>query len=118
MLVNIECSCGQPYEFEVEPVDGQMPVEVRCPTCGADGTELANAFIARELSKPEAALSTASASDASPISLNPTSSALPAGASPSPGSSPLRAGRSHTNQASLLSGMLGAVGGGLLGMMG
>src|SRR5215216_4592192 len=45
--ITIECSCGQPYTFEVEPVDGQMPGTVACPTCGVDGTEAANSFIAQ-----------------------------------------------------------------------
>ena len=42
MKIVVECSCQVPYEFEIEPVDGQMPGTVACPTCGADGTEYAN----------------------------------------------------------------------------
>ena len=47
VAVKIECGCGQHYAFNVEPVDGQMTSTVACPTCGADGTAAANAFIAQ-----------------------------------------------------------------------
>jgi hypothetical protein len=47
--IKIQCGCGQRYAFDVEPVDGQMPTAVACPTCGADGTEVANEIIARNL---------------------------------------------------------------------
>jgi hypothetical protein len=52
MKVNVECPCGQPYEFDVEPENGRMPVTVSCPTCGADGTDLANAFLAKHVAAP------------------------------------------------------------------
>ncbi len=45
MQVKIPCSCGTRYAFDVEPVNGRMPVRVNCPTCGADGTDAANAII-------------------------------------------------------------------------
>lgn len=45
MDIRVECSCGQAYEFPVEPVNNAMPCAVACPACGADGTEIANAFI-------------------------------------------------------------------------
>jgi hypothetical protein len=45
MNIKIECACGARFAFDVEPVDGQMPVEVQCPECGADGTAKANEFI-------------------------------------------------------------------------
>jgi hypothetical protein len=50
MEIKIECFCGQHYKFDVEPENGQMPVEVACPGCGADGTEAANHFIRQALS--------------------------------------------------------------------
>ena len=37
MEIRIECSCGTPYAFEVEPVGGRMPTTVQCPSCGVDG---------------------------------------------------------------------------------
>jgi len=49
MSVKVQCSCGQRYEFEVEPVAGRMPTPVTCPSCGADGTDAANASIAQTL---------------------------------------------------------------------
>ena len=36
--IKIICQCGQKYAFDVQPVDGQMPVSVNCPACGRDGT--------------------------------------------------------------------------------
>jgi hypothetical protein len=51
MPVRIQCSCGQLYEFEVEPVAGRMPHLVACPACGVDGTEAANASIAQTLAE-------------------------------------------------------------------
>ena len=42
MEIKVHCSCGTRFAFEVEPVHGRMPVRVKCPGCGADGTDLAN----------------------------------------------------------------------------
>ena len=47
--VKIVCVCGQKYAFEVQPVDGAMPVPVNCPVCKRDGTEQANQIIAKIL---------------------------------------------------------------------
>ena len=44
--IKIQCGCGQHYAFDAEPVAGQLPVPVNCPTCGADGTAAANEIIA------------------------------------------------------------------------
>ncbi len=49
MKILIECSCNVPYELECEPVDGKLDGSVACPTCGADGTELANQIIAKQM---------------------------------------------------------------------
>ena len=46
MPVKIQCSCGQRYAFDVEPVCGRMATTVACPVCGADGTTAANEVIA------------------------------------------------------------------------
>jgi hypothetical protein len=40
--VKVVCNCGQKFAFEVEPVNGRMPVSVSCPGCGRDGTQAAN----------------------------------------------------------------------------
>jgi len=45
--IKIECGCGQHYAFDAEPVNGRLASTVACPTCGADGTDAANAVIAR-----------------------------------------------------------------------
>ena len=42
MELKVICNCGTKYKFDVEPVNNRMPWPVNCPTCGADGTELAN----------------------------------------------------------------------------
>ncbi|HXI85520.1 MAG TPA: PQQ-binding-like beta-propeller repeat protein [Verrucomicrobiae bacterium] len=56
MKIVVDCACQTPYEFEVEPVDGQMPGQVSCPTCGADGTDYANSVIQETLAnQPKAA---------------------------------------------------------------
>jgi len=47
--VKIFCACGQKYAFEVEPVNGAMPVAVNCPVCNRDGTESANQVLAKIL---------------------------------------------------------------------
>jgi hypothetical protein len=49
MHIRIQCGCGQPYSFEVEPANGVMPHPVQCPVCGADGTAAANQHIAGTL---------------------------------------------------------------------
>ena len=46
IALKIECACGQHYAFDVKPVDGQMPVSIACPVCGADGTTIANEMLA------------------------------------------------------------------------
>ena len=51
MNINVQCPCGSRYLFDAEPQDGRMPFAVNCPTCGADGTETANALIAEALAE-------------------------------------------------------------------
>lgn len=45
MNLKILCSCGTKFSFDVEPLDGKMPVNVFCPGCGVDVTDSANASI-------------------------------------------------------------------------
>ena len=47
--VKIFCACGQKYAFDVQPVNGAMPVPVNCPVCQRDGTGQANQHLARML---------------------------------------------------------------------
>jgi outer membrane protein assembly factor BamB len=53
MTIKIQCPCGSKYSFEVNPVEGRMPFAVNCPTCNADGTEMANQLIAEAAGKPK-----------------------------------------------------------------
>jgi outer membrane protein assembly factor BamB len=53
MTIKIQCPCGSKYSFEVDPVEGRMPFAVNCPTCNADGTDLANQLIAEADGKPK-----------------------------------------------------------------
>jgi hypothetical protein len=46
MELKVVCGCGQKYKFDVEPVNGQMPFAVNCPSCGVDGTPVANQLLA------------------------------------------------------------------------
>jgi len=50
MELKVVCNCGQKYKFDVEPVNGRMPVSVNCPVCGVDGTSAANGIIAQTFS--------------------------------------------------------------------
>ena len=47
MPIKVLCGCGQKYAFDIEPVNGRMPMPVACPVCGADGTAAANEIIAQ-----------------------------------------------------------------------
>ena len=49
MEIKVKCICGSTYLFEEVPVSGRLAFPVSCTNCGADGTENANQFIAREL---------------------------------------------------------------------
>lgn len=46
MELKVVCDCGQKLKFDVEPVNGRMPVRINCPACGADATEAANRVLA------------------------------------------------------------------------
>ncbi len=59
MTIKVQCPCGAKYSFAVEPMDGRMPFAVQCPTCNADGTELANQIIADSGEKPRLRVQTA-----------------------------------------------------------
>jgi hypothetical protein len=54
--VKIVCSCGQKYAFDVYPLNGRMPLPIRCPVCGVDGTAVANEIIALALKAQPAPL--------------------------------------------------------------
>lgn len=50
--IKIECGCGQHYAFDIEPVQGLMPCNVCCPSCGMDGTDAANDYITKTTTPP------------------------------------------------------------------
>ncbi len=87
MTIKVQCPCETRYAFDVEPVNGRMPVRITCPNCGADGTEFANAIIAQQLagtgeSKPRVRISggapVAVAATPSPGAQHPESASPPA----------------------------------------
>jgi hypothetical protein len=43
--IKVQCDCGQKFKFDVEPVNGQMPFQVKCPACNVDGTAKANLLL-------------------------------------------------------------------------
>jgi len=49
MEIKIQCGCGTKYKFDVEAVNGRMPIRVQCPSCGADGTTDANQILAQKI---------------------------------------------------------------------
>jgi hypothetical protein len=71
--VKVQCSCGQKYAFEVEPVNGRLPQPVNCPTCGADGTAAANEVIAQQLSRQTASPPPPRPTTAPPVDKRPKS---------------------------------------------
>ena len=87
IAIKIECGCGQHYAFDVDAVDGRMPATVACPTCGADGTEQANAMIARSLPSETAAAASGGARLRLPTIAHEEVSSVP---SPSPAQPLLR----------------------------
>jgi uncharacterized protein YxjI len=70
MEIKIQCGCGTKYKFDVEPVNGRMPVLVTCPSCGSNGTTDANQQIAKSMGAtayaPAPAPATATATMAPP----------------------------------------------------
>jgi hypothetical protein len=75
MPVKVLCSCGQKYAFDVDPVNGRMPVAVACPACGADGTAAANEIIARSLPAQPPAAPPMAIRQAAPAPASPPASA-------------------------------------------
>lgn len=73
--LKIQCPCGQRFVFDVEPVDGHMPIAVTCPACGADDTAVANAALAQNLPAPPPMAD--APADAGHLRLTPRSAAPP-----------------------------------------
>ena len=68
IYVKVIChQCNQKYAFDVLPVNNQMPTDVKCPVCRADGTPAANLFLARKLMGQDPLAPTVPAAVASPV---------------------------------------------------
>jgi hypothetical protein len=76
MEVKVHCRCGTRFAFEVEPVNGRMPVRVKCPDCGADGTDFANEVIRQKLGGAAAPLP--------PVAVAVTAASMPLPVPPGP----------------------------------
>ena len=127
MEIKIECGCGQPFEFEVEPVNGRMPCEIQCPACHQDATALANHYITQTL---------AAARPSAPVAPTPPDEGLrinrpaAAPAAPAPSISQVASAykstmtletgstKSKTDGDGLVKGILGALVAALVGMLG
>jgi hypothetical protein len=138
MLIKVACTCGQHYEFEVEPVNGAMPCNVVCPSCSADGTQAANQYIAQQSASaapvPPAPVPIAppppsglriSRPAASPAEPEPLSA--PAGTAPAPAPAPIQKRYTRAldpereppkTEPNILMGLLGGVVAGAIAMAG
>jgi hypothetical protein len=121
MEIRIECPCGQPFKFDVEPANGLLPHGLRCPACGTDATDQANAVISNHLvSQPEPAVAVAlPPPPAAPVS-TPSQYAKRApgtGYSPAANKPRQRAGVGSDDRP-FVYGVLGALAGAALGMLG
>ncbi len=98
--IKVQCDCGQRFKFDVEPLHGEMPFRVSCPSCGADGTPKANEILREVLAKagvvdeyPRAQLAR-SARGPVRVQVNPAASgtaAPPSGPAPAAKPPPLKA---------------------------
>ncbi len=83
MELKVVCNCGQKYKFDVEPVNGRMPMTVNCPVCGMDGTAAANGMLSQMFSNPpppiRVAIAAQPADAAFPSPPPPIAAAAPAG---------------------------------------
>ncbi|MDB6109365.1 MAG: Pyrrolo-quinoline quinone [Pedosphaera sp.] len=79
MNIKIQCACGTKFSFELEPVNGRMPMNVNCPGCNTSALDLANAEIKRQLAAapPAAAAIPVAAAVALPPTPPPPPAAVP-----------------------------------------
>src|SRR5688500_18094507 len=79
MEIKVFCNCQAKFKFDIEPVNGRMPVPVKCPVCGQDATENANVAIAQKLAETQAAAPVAIPAPvvAAPRVVVPTATAAP-----------------------------------------
>src|SRR6185436_12939160 len=82
--VKVQCTCGQRYAFDVEPIDGRMPYTVACPICGMDGTPAADRILAQN-AQPVVATAASSAmvaQKAAPLRVHLALAPAPAASAP------------------------------------
>jgi hypothetical protein len=85
MELKVVCGCGQKYAFDVEPVNGRMPVKVSCPGCGVDGTASADQILEQHFPNRPPALPVAmAAAVAPPASMAPPPMSPPPAIAPPP----------------------------------
>ncbi len=80
MNVKIQCVCGTKFAFDVEPVNGRMPVNVNCPGCNNSALELANAEIQRQLASSAAVAVAMPAPTPTPVPAPAPADSSPSGA--------------------------------------
>jgi uncharacterized protein YxjI len=91
MEIKIICGCGTKFKFDVEPVNGRVPVAILCPNCGTNCTTDANQQVQQKLGTsyatpaPASAVAYATASASAPAAVAVT--AAPPGLRISGGSS-------------------------------
>jgi hypothetical protein len=78
MELKVVCNCGQKYKFDVEPVNGRMPMIVNCPVCGADGTATADGILSQMYANqpPPVPMATAGTATPPPPSAGTTAGSL------------------------------------------
>ncbi|MEP6663188.1 MAG: hypothetical protein ABJC04_05930 [Verrucomicrobiota bacterium] len=120
MELKLLCDCGQKYAFDVEPVNGQMPFVVNCPSCGIDGTGEANQMLTQ--AAPSAS---SSFKPANGLRLNAPVASAESHSAPPPlavpvlplRQNPIRPAIKKEKEYSFLRGVIGAVLGTILGIV-
>jgi hypothetical protein len=118
--LKVLCPCGTKFVFDVEPVDGHIPVPVGCPACGRDATELADAELAAKIpAAPAPSAATAPRlSVIRPSPAEPASRIEPLAGTPVRGNpKPVKASATTSGEGSVMMGVVGALVGGFVGML-
>ena len=124
MEVKILCSCGTKYKFDVDDSVRQLTDPITCPSCGVDGTEAANQYLAQAAALPPpdmaAAQPPSAAAGLRAVPAAPTTGRtipLPPGHAPRPGASAGGKKKRAYGEPNMALGTAGAIGAGVLGML-